>query len=86
MRGLRRRHGRSRAHAGGTVQSVLLPVSQFTPDGAQAWARRRGFRAPMPDLTEHYIRLRQEDPRQFVRMRTVPLGAGGIMAVVGWRA
>ena len=67
------------------MQSLLLPTSQFTPDGAQAWARRRGYKAPMPDLTAEYIRLRQEEPGQFVRMRTIPLGAGGIKAVVGWR-
>ncbi len=86
MKRRRARRGYARTHAGGEIQSILFPVSQFTPDGAQAWARRRGYRAPMPDLTPGYIRLRQEAPGQFARMRTIPLGAGGILAVVGWRS
>lgn len=69
---------------GSKVQTLLFERSLYTPKGARAWARRHNFQAPKVDITAHYIRVRQEAPSKFRRMRTVNFGHG-IKAVVGWK-
>jgi hypothetical protein len=69
------------------VQTLLFPRLNWTRRDAASWARKHGFRATTPDVTDDYIRLRQEDPEQFQKasFRTITLGMHGkkpIKAVV----
>lgn len=65
------------------VQSILVPRSRYSKSEAEAWVRRNGYRVKKIDTTEHYYRFRQRDPREFTVERTIPLGHGGVKAVVG---
>lgn len=65
-----------------TVQTLLFPRSQYSPSEARAWAKDHGYLAVKVDVQTNYIRLRQRDPAEFSRLRTVDFGKG-IKAVVG---
>jgi hypothetical protein len=69
------------------VQTLLFPRLNWTRRTAAAWARKHGFRATLPDVTDDYIRLRQEDPEQYQKgsFRTISLASGRqpIKAVIG---
>lgn len=67
------------------VQTLLMPVDEFTPKQAKAWAKKNGFRYGKVDTTENYHRLRQRDPGDFTRgsFRTIEFGESGIKAVTG---
>jgi hypothetical protein len=65
------------------VQSLLFPRGAFTTAQAKAWAKSHGYRSSKADVTDRYVRLRQEPPEKFRVMRTVPFGDSGIRAVVG---
>lgn len=77
-----RKRGRGRSR----VQSVLFSRSHgWTPSTAKRWARHEGFHAGKVDETENYIRLRQESPTHFARIRTKTLSASkGIKAAIGF--
>jgi hypothetical protein len=65
------------------VQSLLFPKKRFSTRDAQAWARRHGYRFGKVDVTDRYIRLRQQAPGKTRTKRTIPFGHTGIKAVVG---
>jgi hypothetical protein len=71
----------------GEVQTLLFSrAAGWDTRDAKAWAHKHGYHAGKTDVTDRYVRLRQEDPSQFRRMRTVSFGnRKGIRAVVGWR-
>jgi len=73
-----RRRGHSR------VQTLIFPRARFTPAEAKAWAHAHQFKSGSVDVTEHSIRLRQEDPSRFSRMRTIRMGSSPVQAVVGF--
>jgi hypothetical protein len=75
-----RRQGRG----GSRVQTLIFPRSRFTPAEAKAWAHAHNFKSGKVDMTEHSIRLRQEDPARFSRMRTIRMGSSPVQAVVGF--
>lgn len=76
---------RRRKKAGGQVQSLIFPRSDYTPSEAKAWARSHGFRAPKTHVTKSTIRIRQTSPKGYRRMRTKTLDSStGVKAVVGW--
>lgn len=83
-RSLRRRYGHALS-SGAEVQSLLFPRKKFTVEGAELWAAHHDFKAGKADVTGDHVRLRQHEPGDFIRMRTIPFGTGGIKAVVGWR-
>lgn len=70
-----------------SVQTLLFPRLFWDRRSAASWARKHGFRASTPDVTEEYIRLRQENPDQFQpkSFRTINLAKGTkpIKAVIG---
>jgi hypothetical protein len=82
---LRKRYGHG--GDGGHVQSLMFPMSKFTLQSAKSWAERHGWRTGDVDFSPdmEFIHLRQEDPRHFVRIRTVHMGGSGVQARVGWR-
>lgn len=51
--------------ASSQIQTLLFEREQFTKRKAQSWARKHGFRYDSVDLTDRYVRLRQENPEQF---------------------
>lgn len=66
------------------AQSLLFPRSAWTAARAKAWAKRNGHRYGDVDVTDRYVRLRQDDPGKYRRLRTINFGRG-IKAVVGVR-
>lgn len=80
---------------GGGCRSRALPYwlqgadadfsrDRFTQAQALGWARDHGFRAQKLDVEPNTLRVRQESPADFERMRTITLRPG-IKAVVGWK-
>ncbi len=67
------------------VQSLLFSRDAgWTVSKANAWARRHGYLSRDADVTANNVRLRQRDPRQFSRLRTVTFSQReGIKAIVG---
>lgn len=69
------------------VQTLLFPRLFWNRRDAASWARKHGFRASTPDVTDEYIRFRQEDPEQFQKssFRTISFAKGKqpIKAVIG---
>lgn len=72
-------------HTGSDVQSLLFPRDRFTVAQAREWAHKHRWHIGDVDVKEHFIHIRQEDPRGFRRLRTVHLGGSGVLATVGWR-
>lgn len=81
----RKRSSRKRGRGKGRVQSLLFPRSRFTPSKAKAWARAHSFKSGKVDVTGNYVRLRQEPPGKFGRMRTIQFKNTPVKAVVGFR-
>lgn len=69
------------------VQTLLFPLGVWSRKDAASWAKRHGFRASKPDVTDNYIRLRQTDPVMFQpkSFRTISLkkGTKPVNAVIG---
>lgn len=69
------------------VQTLLFPRVAWDRRSSAAWARKHGFRGSNPDVTDDYIRYRQDNPDQFQpkSFRTITLAAGRkpIKAVIG---
>ena len=65
------------------VQTLLFPRPKFSPSKAKTWAKSHGYHSGKVDITDRYVRLRQQDPSRFRTMRTISLGTGGVKAVVG---
>lgn len=70
------------------VQSLLFSRTEggeggrgWTESAAKAWAKKEGFKTGTVDVTDKYIRLRQQDPGKFTVKRTKTFG-NGIRAVV----
>jgi hypothetical protein len=83
---LRKRYGRAHmCRSGSTPQTLLFPRDRFTVAGAKAWAKKHHWRSDDVDLKADFIHLRQEDPRDFRRIRTVHFGGSGVQARVGWK-
>lgn len=65
------------------VQSLLFQKEHgWTAAKAKAWAKKHGYKHGKVDVTDAYVRLRQEPPEHFEVLRTVPFGKG-IKAVTG---
>src|ERR1700690_3484004 len=65
------------------VQSLLFSRrAGWTVSRANKWAKAHGYIARDADVTAGNVRLRQHDPKNFRRLRTVTFGKG-IKAVVG---
>lgn len=75
---------RRRERGGSRVQTLIFPRSRFTPAEAKAWAHAHNFKAGKLDVTDQSIRIRQEDPSHFSRMRTIRMGGSPVQAVVGF--
>jgi hypothetical protein len=68
------------------VQSLIFPRDRFTVKQAWGWAKRNGFKPSRPDLKKNTIRLRQQSPKGFRRMRTKTLDSrNDVKAVIGWK-
>ncbi len=80
LRALSKRYGQGP----GRVQTLLFPKKGFTASTARMWARTHGYSGEWVDETQNYFRVRQVAPSTFRRMRTVPFGASGVFAVLGW--
>jgi len=64
------------------AQSLLFDRSAgWTVEKAKQWAKSHGYKSGKVDVTDRYVRLRQQDPKGFAVKRTVPFGKG-IRAVV----
>jgi len=74
-----------RCERGLEVQTLILPKERYDPSRARAWARKHGFRSTKIDETGPSFRLRQRNPKEFVRdsFRTITMGEGNVRAVVG---
>lgn len=69
-----------------TVQTLLFTRPIWNHKSATSWARKHGFKAGDVDVTDNYIRLRQDTPVMYQpgTFRTIPLSAKqAIQAVVG---
>lgn len=68
---------------GTQVQTLIFAKDKFpTASAARKWAKDHGFRTDKVDETENSFRLRQRNPGDFVRLRTITL-TSGVQAVVG---
>lgn len=67
---------------GFVVQTLIFSKENFTRASAVAWAKRNKFRADKVDETENSYRLRQREPGEFQRMRTIDI-TKGVKAVGG---
>lgn len=65
------------------VQSLIFSKDKFkSADEAKKWATAHGFTASKVDETGNSFRLRQKEPGQFKKMRTIEM-TDGVKAVVG---
>ena len=64
------------------VQSLIFDKATFTADQARAWASEHGYESVGVDETDASFRFRQEEPGDFVVMRTIAL-TEGVKAVIG---
>jgi len=72
-----------RRRDGSVVQTLIFDKKVFpTRQSATRWAREHDFRADKVDETENSWRLRQRDPGDFVRFRTIQM-TRGVQAVIG---
>jgi hypothetical protein len=69
---------------GSKVQTLLFPRDRFTVVEAKSWAARHDWKYGDVDVTREYIHLRQRDPSEFRRIRTIHMGGRGVEARVGW--
>jgi len=68
---------------GSVVQTLIFDKKVFpTRESATRWAREHDFRADKVDETENSWRLRQREPGDFIRFRTIRL-TRGVQAVIG---
>lgn len=68
---------------GSQVQTLIFDKKVFpTRQSATRWAREHDFRADKVDETENSWRLRQREPGDFVRFRTIRM-TRGVQAVIG---
>lgn len=66
------------------IQTLIFPEGKFDKKQALAFAKRNDFKSNKIDVTGSSVRLRQRDPGDFVRLRTITLpGSNGVKAVVG---
>lgn len=80
-----RQSPRFKAEAPGSrVQALVFDKDKYPEvEDAKNWANDHGFESGKVDESEEGIRLRQEDPGAFARMRTISL-TEGVKAVVGF--
>jgi ClpP class serine protease len=72
-----------RRRDGSQVQTLIFDKKVFpTRQSATRWAREHDFRADKVDETENSWRLRQREPGDFVRFRTIRM-TRGVQAVIG---
>lgn len=64
------------------VQSLIFDKATFTAEQARAWASEHGYESAGVDETDASFRFRQEEPGDFVVMRTIAL-TEGVKAVIG---
>jgi hypothetical protein len=65
------------------VQTLIFNKAQFPKrEDATKWARDHEFRADKVDETDNSWRLRQREPGEFARFRTIPM-TEGVQAVIG---
>ena len=71
---------------GTEIQTLIFPNEKFTRAQALSFARRHGFKTSKVDETDTSFRIRQKDPDDFSRIRTISLAdSGGVKATVGVR-
>lgn len=70
--------------SGSATQTLLFSRRKYTTGSAKAWARAHGYHSGKVDVTSNYIRLRQQDPSRFSRLRTVTFSKD-IKAVIGFK-
>ena len=70
--------------SGSATQTLLFSRRKYTTASAKAWARAHGYHSGKVDVTSNYVRLRQQDPGKFSRLRTVPFSKD-IKAVIGFK-
>lgn len=65
------------------VQSVILKKEKFTQREAERWIKENDYKLTLPDITQHYYRFRQVDPKMLhhFRFREVALGDIGYLVV-----
>lgn len=64
------------------VQTLIFDKTKFDRSAAKKWAKEHDYKSGNVEDTEDSFRLRQRDPGDFVRMRTIEFEPG-IKAVVG---
>lgn len=65
-----------------TIQSLIFDKNRYSAAEAKAWAGKHGYESGKVDETGESFRLRQEEPGDFERFRTIEL-APGVKAVIG---
>lgn len=71
-------------HPGSRVQTLVFDKAKYPKaDDARGWASDHGFTSEKVDEGSNSIRVPQEDPKGFARMRTIDL-TEGVRAVVGF--
>lgn len=63
------------------IQSILFDRRYYTPKTSVNWLLSHGHKAYKLDITPHYIRARQFDPKLYHNYRTINLGKN-IKAIV----
>lgn len=63
------------------IQTLIFDKRKFDRASARAWAQKHDFKASKVDETEDSLRVRQRDPEDGKKYRTIKL-TGGVKAVV----
>ncbi len=85
-RGRRRRNphvpGRATENS---IQTLIFPRPKYTPTSARAWAEKHGFYSSNArmDIKPNAIHIRQYNPEDFARIRSVSLG-DNVRATMGY--
>jgi hypothetical protein len=58
------------------IQTLIFPKMHWTEEEAVSWAKEHDFRADKVDETEDSWRIRQFDPDEFERLRTICINPG----------
>ena len=66
---------------GSEVQSVLFDKTKWTVEEARKWLKTHKFHSGKVDVTDKYIRFRQNDPGKYKRLRTIKASTEGLIDI-----
>jgi hypothetical protein len=69
------------------IQSIIFERNLFTPTQAKKWIQDHGYKTlfygKIADITEDYIRYRQQSPKKYKTYRTKQISKG-IKLILGY--